>query len=205
MEQHYIYLVCSATPYLMGKMIRRVTGEQYNHISVALDEDLDRMYGFSRRFYRTPLYGGFNHESRARYRIGDRNAQIQVYRIPVTQEQHAALTARMADMYSRKHHYLYNHLSALCTLLHTPVKARDAYTCVEFGVEILHSIGISVTPGIYYSIADVQKVLHPYLFCTGPMIPSDKMEAGYFETAPLPYFFITLRDMLRLIPRICAK
>lgn len=206
MERSYIYIVCSATPYRMGKWIRAVTGEKYNHISIALDEDLAKMYGFSRRFYRTPLYGGFNHESRSRYHINNQATNIQIYRLPVTQDQYVSVAAKLTDMYQQKEQYLYNHLSALGAIVHLPVRARNAYTCVEFGVEVLHAIGMPVNPGQYYSIADVQKLLLPYLLYTGPMPADDTQDAEYFSVNALPFaFFITLRDFLRLIPRAFSK
>jgi hypothetical protein len=67
MQTQYVYIVFSSTPYRIGKFIRRLTREAYNHVSIALDPDLTKMYGFARRYYRTPFYGGFVRESLSRY------------------------------------------------------------------------------------------------------------------------------------------
>ena len=58
-ETEYLYVVFSATPYRMGKLIRFVTREPYNHVAISTEASLTRMYSFARRFYRTPFYGGF--------------------------------------------------------------------------------------------------------------------------------------------------
>jgi len=97
-----IYVVFSATPYLIGKAIRHVTGQTYNHVSIALDENLAQMYGFARRFYRTPLYGGFVKETLSRYQVNGKATQICVCKLPVTEDQYNALAARLNIMFSDK-------------------------------------------------------------------------------------------------------
>ena len=69
MDGPFLYIVVSSTPSRMGHFIRRITGQDYNHISVSLDPQLLTMYSFARRYYRTPLFGGFVQETPARYCI----------------------------------------------------------------------------------------------------------------------------------------
>ena len=66
-QQKSLYVLFSATPYRMGKCIRFITGEPYNHVSIATEEDLRECYGFARRYYETPFYGGFVTERPSRY------------------------------------------------------------------------------------------------------------------------------------------
>lgn len=199
----HIYVVFSATPYIVGKAIRHITGEEYNHASIALDADLSRMYGFARRYYRIPLYGGFVKESLARYRIGGKAADIRLCRLPVSEAQYRALEERLATMHSRAQDYIYNHISALGALLHKRVPARDAYTCVEFCVEILHDLGIALDPGKYYSIGDVEEMLRPFAVYTGPIpAPKEKDEAYYAWRPVFSPTWVTLRELFKLLPRL---
>ena len=203
MEQRYIYLVFSSTHNFIGKAIRKVTGETYNHISIALDEPLRQMYGFARRYYRTPLYGGFIRESHSRFCVNGKNAQIRICRLPVTQAQYDALERKLSEMHENRHRYIYNHISALGALIHRPIKAKDAYTCVEFGVEILHSIGIGVQPDRYYSVEDVLKILLPYCIYTGPMPQNGDYDTEFFAKHPVPFPLITTaREILKLVARL---
>lgn len=203
--QHYIYVVFSATPYLIGKAIRRITGEVYNHASIALDEDLTRMYGFARRYYRTPLYGGFVRESRSRYHVNGKSTHIHLCRLPVTEQQHKALEAQLTQMYSKRDQYIYNHLSALGALFHKPIKAKEAYTCVEFCVQILHELGIDADPNKYYSVGDLEQLLHPFAIYTGPMPSDGEFDAVYYAKKPIPHpTLTTLRDIFKLLPRLGA-
>lgn len=201
---HYIYIVFSSTHNRIGRMVRKITGESYNHASIALDENLSRMYGFARRYYQTPLYGGFVRESLSRYHQNGYAAQICICRIPVTQEQYDALEKKLGDMYENRQHYLYNHLSALGALAHRRIRARDAYTCIEFCVQILHTLGIEVDPQKYYSVCDVKKMLESCCIYTGP-IPTGEYDADFYRKSPVPYpIWNTLRDMVKLLPRLNA-
>jgi len=202
MEQQNIYVVFSSTPYKMGKAIRALTRETYNHVSISLDESLSKMYSFSRRYNRTPFYGGFVRESVSRYHRKGHTAQIRVCRLQITQEQYRTLENHINALFAQKERYLYNHLSASTALLHKPVKVRDAYTCVEFCVEILRSCGIDVDPDSYYSVGDLEKMLHSFTIYTGPAPEADIYDAAFFAKRPVSRpLQKTVKDILRLFYR----
>ena len=206
MAQKYLYVVFSATPYRIGRLIRNLTGETYNHISLSLDKDLRRMYSFSRRFYRTPFYGGFVWESPSRYQVNGHDSQICLCALPVTDSQHKQLEQLVEAMYSKRQSYLYNHLSVLGTVIRKPIPVKDAYTCVEFCIRILRDMGVDVHPGKYYTIGDVQKLLQPYTVYSGNMPKDATEDTAFFSHSPVPHPVITtLRDILRLFPRWAYK
>lgn len=186
MEEQSVYIVFSSTPYRMGKFIRNLTGEPYNHVSIALDPELTKMYGFARRYYRTPFYGGFVRESLSRYHVNGASADICVCKLPVTAQQYQALCRFLEEMYQNRSAYPYNHLSAAAAPLHRPVKLRDAYTCVEFCVHILHDLGVDIDPGKYYTVGDVEKQLRPYAVYTGPVPPATEFDHQYYADQPIP-------------------
>ena len=206
MGDRYIYVILSSTPYKIGKMIRKVTRNSYNHVSIAVDQDMTQMYSFARRYCRTPLYGGFVVESASRYYRNDTCSSVKVHRIPISQEQYDGLEKRLANMTENKNRYLYNHLSVLTGLLRRPVHLRDAYTCVEFCVEILNMVGFPVVPGKYYSIGDLVHLLHPYMVYTGPMPSPDSYDTEYYARKPVPHpIWATTKSMLALVPRFISK
>ena len=159
MTEPFLYVVLSATPTRTGAFIRRYTRNSFNHISISFDSKLEPLYSFARHFYSTPFYGGFVKESLSRYHLKGSAAHLRVFRIPVSQEQLAQLHRHIDYMLSRQDQYLYNHLSALAVPFRKTVKTSDSYTCVEFCVEILHSIGLSVTPGKFYSLRQLVFVM----------------------------------------------
>ena len=203
MNEAYIYIVFSATPYRIGKIIRRVTKETYNHISIALDAELCEMYGFARRYYRLPLYGGFVKESLARYHLKQDSAQLCVCRIPVTQLQYQRLKEQLSSMYRQRDLYIYNHLSALGALFRKPVKVKRAYTCVEFCTQVLYELGIHIDPAQYHSVCDVLELLKSYMIYTGPAPVFTGTDPTFFAKKPVTFpVLITLRELCKLIPRL---
>lgn len=185
MEKQYVYIVFSSTPYRIGKFIRKFTGEAYNHASISLDQELTKMYGFARRYYRTPFYGGFVRESLSRYHVKGVATNVCVCRLSVTQLQYQTLAGLLERMYQNKENYPYNHLSAAAALFRRPVKVRDAYTCIEFCVRILHDLGIDLDPDKYYSVGEVMQLLQPYAIYTGPLRAPDEFDYQYYAIRPI--------------------
>lgn len=201
MENFHIYIIFSSTPYRIGRMIRWITREPYNHVSIALREDLKQMYGFARRHYHTPLCGGFVQESSARYQIRGMTADICLCSLPVSAQQYSDLESLLSRMEENKSHYIYNHLSALGALTHKRVEVKDAYTCVEFCVKILHKLGFDVNPKQFYTVCDLQKLLQSYCIYTGKMPQSTQFDENFFAKLPLLHSAsVTVRDVFRLIP-----
>ena len=181
----YIYVIFSATPYRIGRIIRSVTTANYNHVSIALDEDFTQMYSFSRRYYRTPLYGGFVKESLSRFCVKGKQTPIHVFKIPTTQERRRAIEERISKMLAQQDMYLYNHLSVLLTPFKRQVKIPNAYVCVEFCVDILQQAGINVRKDKYYSLSDLERVLTPYSAYTGLMPESTDYDQAYYSKKPV--------------------
>ena len=79
--EHAVYIVFSATPTGMGRLIRKATRNRYNHVSLSLSRDIHKMYTFARLHRTIPLYGGFVVESILRYQIGRASCRERVLRL----------------------------------------------------------------------------------------------------------------------------
>ena len=201
-EQKYLYVLFSATPYRMGRMIRFVTGEPYNHVAIALEEDLRELYAFARRYYHTPFYGGFVTEHSCRYHHNGATADIRLCRLPVTQAQWEQLNRRLSYMRAHPQRYLYNHLSALAAPFHQKITVRDAYTCAEFTVSVLQELGFDFNSRMFYTIGDIAQKLAPYR-CYEGEFPVPAAEGGsFFDPRPMgSALYVSTRDILKLIWR----
>lgn len=184
-SQKYLYVLFSATPYRMGHMIRFVTGEAYNHVAIAMEEDLKQIYAFARRYYHTPFYGGFVTERPCRYHHNGTTARICLYRLPISKEQWQALSLRLAEMHVNAEHYLYNHLSAAAAPFHRKVRVKDAYTCAEFTVSVLQELGYDFSPKRFYSIGDIAKKLENYRFYDGEFPVQPEGGSSFFAPNPV--------------------
>ena len=68
---------------LPAKIIRLFTNAKYNHTSLALDDNLEEYYSFSRKHANSP-FDGFVKEKASYYSLGkNKDIKIKIYRIPM--------------------------------------------------------------------------------------------------------------------------
>lgn len=201
-EQKYLYVLFSATPYRMGRWIRFVTGEPYNHVSIATGKDLTCLYSFARRYYRTPFYGGFVTEDPCRYIHNGKAANIRLYRLPLTGRQWQYLQDMLEDMKEHADRYLYNHLSAMAAPLHRKVRVGKAFTCTEFTVNVLSKLGFDFDPNRFYTVGGIASRLTAYHIYTGDFPADRSSDSSFFHPNPVPHpLMVSTRDLLRLFWR----
>lgn len=206
MNKNYIYIIFSATPSRIGKAIRFFTKEKYNHVSVAMDADMEDTFTFARRNYYTPFWGGFVRESLSRFHIGEKKSDICICKLPVTQQRYKHTEALIHKMDEKQEDYLYNHLSIFGACIRKRIHVKDACTCVEFCAQILEGLGFPVSQKAYYTVGDLEKLLAPYIVYSGPISDPTSTDTHYFfKLSPLKRAFYTCRDMLRLFPRLVHK
>lgn len=197
----YVYIVFSSTPYKIGKLIRTITKGRYNHVSLALDRELENMYSFARRYYYTPFYGGFVRESRARYHLNGVPAQVKICRLAVSGEDYEALAQRLQNMYERREEFLYNHISMLTIPFRRLVHLKDAAICTEFVAGQLQALGLAVDSKRYYSVIALEKLLADHTVYEGDAPAALQDDPAFFAHHPVPYF-TTTRAFGRLLQRI---
>ncbi|MBR2895269.1 MAG: hypothetical protein IKC03_06385 [Oscillospiraceae bacterium] len=162
-----VYIVFSATPYKMGRLIRTVLHNTYNHISLSFDADLSTMYTFARFHVNTPFYGGFVSESPRRYRNAGRDAQIKVCRVSLTEEQFCTLHRFVLHMEQSSQRYIYNMYSALFAPLHIRLLIHDSYTCTEFVGDALSVAGLDIPRGAFHSLQKLEETLDSCMIYEG--------------------------------------
>lgn len=134
----YIYLVFSATQNGMGRMIRRVTGYRFNHVSVSLTAASGCMYSFARHYKDAPLYGGFVRETAQRFADDSAHAAtVRVCAIPVNDAQHRRARQYLDSLLRRREQYIYNLASAATFPLGHEVRVPGAMTCIQFAIALL--------------------------------------------------------------------
>ena len=63
MKEKQLYIVISQTGTVLSRILKLITGAEYNHASISLSRDLEQMYSFGRRNPYNPFWGGFVKES----------------------------------------------------------------------------------------------------------------------------------------------
>ena len=141
-QNKQLYIVISQTGTLLSRILKQITGAEYNHASISLSRDLERMYSFGRRHPYNPFWGGFVIESP---RTGTfkrfSETKVLVLSVSVTEEQHA---------------------------FHIVWKQESCYYCSEFVGELLTKSRVDGTEQLRSSIIQPMQFLrvpHTLLYC----------------------------------------
>lgn len=143
MEKKEIYIVLTKTRTNLSKMIRFFTQKPYNHISLALDDSLYRLYSFGRRRPTNPFITGFIREDieRGFYHYYNDTTCI-VYRLKVTPEQYQRLEQFLTPFLRDPLKYRFIFIGLVTCGLHIPFARKNRYFCSQFVSEALSSSGI---------------------------------------------------------------
>ncbi|MEM5780324.1 MAG: hypothetical protein AAGU02_04160 [Lawsonibacter sp.] len=182
-----VYIVFSATPTGMGRLIRAATRNQYNHVSFSFEPDIHSMYSFARYHHAIPLYGGFVLESILRYRSGSDPAQVKICRLKVEESDFLALQTFLAGLWTEREAYLYNTPAALASLVHRQPAIPKTYTCATFVYELLlrcgmEGVGAEACPTIH----QLEQILAPYVVYEGSALPLTVHGQWGDDTFPMP-------------------
>lgn len=128
-----IFIVITQTGTMLSRILKRITGAEYNHASLSLSQDLTRMYSFGRRHPYNPFWGGFVIESPHAgtfRRFSDTTAIILA--VEITEERYAALEATLEAMWAQREQFSYNLGGLLLAYFHILWKRSNRYYCSEF-------------------------------------------------------------------------
>ena len=133
-----IFIVISQTGTVLSRILKRVTGAEYNHASLSLSPDLKKMYSFGRRHPYNPFWGGFVIESphAGTFRRFS-NTTAVILAVEITEERYAALETTLETMWARREQFSYNLLGLLLAFFRVLWKRSDCYYCSEFVEEML--------------------------------------------------------------------
>lgn len=135
-----IYIVLTETGSLLSRAIQLYTQENFNHVSIAFDRDLQEMYSFGRKFDNNPFIGGFVQE-RANSKLL-RSANCAVYECTVSDEQYEILQQRIYYYKLHMEKYRYNFIGLIGIACHVKLKRQHAFFCSQFIATLFKDAGL---------------------------------------------------------------
>jgi hypothetical protein len=141
-----IYIVLAHTGTMLSRIIKIKTGAEYTHVSIALDEDLNRMYSFGRKYSYIAFIGGFVKEG-AHFGTFKRfyNTEISVLELSVSDEQYMKLNTIIKYIENHKDEYKFNILGMFLAGFNKRLKSEKTYYCAEFVNYVLKEIDVDVS------------------------------------------------------------
>ncbi|MBO5476870.1 MAG: hypothetical protein J6A15_03840 [Clostridia bacterium] len=128
-----IYIIVTHTGTVLSRIIQCYTRDEYSHVSIALDENLQEMYSFGRLNPYNPFYGGFVHEN-----INEgtfkrfKKTKACIYSLEVEEYQYRKIKKIIERFYYNQKAYKFNVIGLFAVGLHIKIKARNSFYCAEF-------------------------------------------------------------------------
>ena len=128
-----IYFVLTDTGTILSKIIKTFMKDEYAHVSIALDKELNQMYSFGRLNPYNPIIGGLVHEGiyiGTFKRFYKTKAIIIEYEI--TDEQFEKLKQILLEMWKNKNKYKFNKIGLIAVYFNRKIKRDNYFYCAEF-------------------------------------------------------------------------
>lgn len=138
-----LYIVLTNTGTFVSNVIRKYTGDEYNHVSIALKRDLSELYSFGRRNAYVFWYGGFvvegvDHGTFKRFH----KTVAKVYEMVVEDEAYAKAEEMISEFIVNRKKYHYNHLGILRARKNVDYQRNErCFYCSQFVRAVLVSSG----------------------------------------------------------------
>lgn len=197
-EPHYLYIMLSHTGTGMGKIIRTVTRNEYNHVSLTLDSSFAQFVSFARYRQDVALAGGFVVETAQRFLSGGQPVPVRIYRVDISPTQYITLQ-ELFNTAGQDCGLIYNSLGALLSTWGIPCHILGAYTCLEFAAAVLKKP--------VRTLQELRGFLSPYEIFTGDLHEltqdnGDRSEAFFCHRGFWGGTVDTVRHFTRLAGRL---
>ena len=139
-----IYIILTHTGTILSTIIKYYTKDEFSHISIALDADLEEMYSFGRLNPYNPFWGSFIHEhiNKGTFKRF-KKTRTEVYSMFVTDEQYDKAKKTITYFEKNKQKYKFNVLGLACVSINKKIIKKNTFFCAEFVKHILKVSGIT--------------------------------------------------------------
>lgn len=165
-----IYLVLSYTGTIPSKIIKSFTKDEFSHVSISLDVELNEMYSFARLRKYNFFIAGFLHE-----KINEgtfkrfKNTKVKVYKFEVSDEQFDNIKNTINNVLKDKEKYKFNILGLCAVSIHKRIKREYYFYCAEFVKYVMEKAFIDtklpeiVKPDDFKKIKGIKEIYSGYL------------------------------------------
>lgn len=128
-----IYIILTHTGTMLSKIIKCYTGDEFSHVSIAMDQELYQMYSFGRLNPYNPFYGGFVHEriNKGTFKRFSRT-KAKIYSLEIEDEQYEKLKYTINHIKKIRRHYAFNILGLIAVGFKIKIESEKCFYCAEF-------------------------------------------------------------------------
>lgn len=140
-----IYIVLSFSGSLPSRLIRLWTKDEYCHVSLALDEELNDLYSFGRKGSYNIFNGGFVKEGLDRGVFKRfKKTKTAIYSLEVSRLQYRRVVKEIEKFKQDKDKYRYDMIGVLSVALKKPFRRENYFYCSDFVKYIIEKARIDL-------------------------------------------------------------
>lgn len=157
-----VYVLLTDTGTGFSKVSKAVTGDPYNHVSLALDSDLEYVYTYALKTDTNGSKGGLKRESKEMLK----GARYSLYEMSLTKDMYVRLVDRLDHLEKNVSETGYNHWGLVNTLLGKEVfkSAAEVMICSQFLASVMADVGVEFFKGRAHS------TIKPYEFVKSKLL-----------------------------------
>lgn len=165
-----IYIILTHTGTFLSRIIKSYTKDEFSHVSVALDSELNEMYSFGRLHPYNPFWGGFVHE---RINAGTfkrfSKTRAKIYSLEIQDEQYEKLKYAISCIEKLRKEYTFNIWGLFAVGFKMRIKIKKSFYCAEFVKYVLDEAKIEtnlpelIKPEDFKSIKNLKVEYDGYL------------------------------------------
>ncbi len=142
-NNEYVHLVLSQTGTILSLILKFFTKAKYNHASISLDEKLDEMYSFGRKYPYNVFLGALvkEHPSFGTFKRFYKTSCV-ILKLKVTSEQKQKIDELVKTMYEHKEQYKFDVLGIFMATFKKKLKRKNCFYCSEFVRTVLATAGV---------------------------------------------------------------
>ena len=138
-----VYIVLTYTGTILSKVVKLYTRKEYSHVSISLDENLEKMYSFGRENPYLILPAGFVHEG---VDVGTfkrfKRTKTAIYSLQVSDEQYENLKKEIDKFNKDKENYDFNIMGLFTAMFRVKLRREKKLYCAEFVKVVLDDAGV---------------------------------------------------------------
>lgn len=142
MSPRRIYILLTRSQTMLSKTIHLFTGDEYTHVSIAFDGELESLCSFARRYARLPLPAGLVTEALdGGYFERHPDMPCALYSLTVPETVYSEIRSRARQMLAQREEYRYSIRGLAMCRLGIPQDRPQHYFCSQFVAELLEASG----------------------------------------------------------------
>lgn len=162
-----LFIVLTHTGTILSKIIKIYTKDEFSHVSISLDRELNEMYSFGRLNPYNPFLGGFVHEG---IKTGTfkrfKKTTANIYSLLVTDKQYEDAKNIIKYIQENKNLHSFNVIGLFAVGFNKRLQSNNSFYCAEFVQYVINNSKIAnnlpeiIKPEDFKNLENLRLIYH---------------------------------------------